>query len=109
MKNAMVIFLVCSILAGAAAPAHCHGPEEKLGRGFANLLTFPCEIPYQISQARQQNGLAGAVTYGFVGGFFMAAVRAVVGVYEIATFPFPTGNFEPMLTNPEFFFSASND
>ncbi len=110
MKKIIVCYLMFSILIGAASPAYCNGPVEKLGRGFSNTLTFPCEIPYQISQSNKQNGLTAALSYGVLNGIFMAGVRALVGVYEIVTFPIPApGGFDPILENPEFFFNASGN
>lgn len=108
MKKIPILFLILMILSGAAAPAYCGGPVEKLGRGIANVLTFPFEIPHQISETNNQNGLTAALSYGVLNGIFMAGVRALAGVYEIATFPIPApGSFGPILTDPEFFFSKS--
>ena len=108
MKKIFVFLLIFSILAGVTSPAYCGGPVEKLGRGLSNALTFPCEIPYQISQTNKQNGLMAALSYGVLNGIFMTGARALVGVYEIATFPIPApGDFDPILTDPEFFFNTS--
>jgi len=107
MKKIAVCLLVLSFLIGAAAPAYCGGSVKKLGRGFSNVLTFPCEIWYQIGQTNEQNGFTAAMSYGVLKGVFMAGARALVGAYEIATFPVPApGGFEPILTDPEFFFDA---
>jgi putative exosortase-associated protein (TIGR04073 family) len=108
MKKIPIFFIIFAILAGLTAPARCDGPVEKLSRGLANTITFPCEIPYQISQTNSQNGLTAALSYGVLNGIFMTGVRAIVGIYEIVTFPIPApGDFGPILTNPEFFFNAS--
>lgn len=109
MKRAFAYILIVSILAGpAAGPAYCGGPVEKLGRGISNTLTFPCEIPYQIRQTNRQNGFMAAISYGILNGAFMAGARALVGIYEIVTFPVPIpGDFGPILADPEFFFNTS--
>jgi len=104
MKKAILMIAVFLIAVSLTAPAYC-GPVEKLGRGFSNLLTFPCEIVYQINKTGEQNGITAAWSYGALNGIFMAGVRAVTGAYEIVTFPVPIpGDFEPILTDPEFFF-----
>ena len=107
MKKSVVVILAFLLIFGLTMPAYCAGPITKLGRGFSNLLTFPCEVPWQIEQAGKQNGITAAWSYGILNGIFMAGVRAVVGAYEVATFPVPfPGNFEPILTDPEFFFKT---
>lgn len=82
----------------------CAGdPLKKLGRGLANVLTFPIEIPNQISKTNNCEGPMAAATVGLVKGIVMAAFRAVVGVYEVATFPFPIPEcYKPILTDPEY-------
>lgn len=92
-------------------PAPCAKPcdpcagdwMKKLGRGLANCLTFPLEIPNQISKTNNCEGPCAAATVGLVKGVAMAAFRAVVGVYEVATFPFPIPEcYKPILTDPEY-------
>lgn len=85
------------------APATAGDPLKKLGRGLANCLTFPIEIPNQISKTNNCEGPAAAATVGLVKGVVMAAFRAVVGVYEVATFPLPIPEcYKPILTDPEY-------
>lgn len=108
MKKTMAFALVFALLAGAAAPGYCGDQTRKLSRGVSNIFTFPCEIPYQIGRTNEQNGLTAAMSYGVLSGIFMACYRALVGVYEVATFPIPIpGAFEPILCDPEFFFESS--
>ncbi len=93
-----------------AEPAQCKTTAKaagdaltKLGRGLANCVTFPIEIPNQISKTNNSEGPAAAATVGVVKGVVMAAFRAVVGVYEVATFPFPVPEcYKPILTDPEY-------
>lgn len=76
---------------------------KKLGRGLANCLTFPIEVPNQISKTNNCDGPMAAATVGLVKGIVMAGFRAVVGVYEVATFPLPIPeNYKPILTDPEY-------
>lgn len=108
-KKIFTFIIAFTLMSIVTASAYCGGPVEKLSRGLSNMLTFPCEIPYQISQTNKQNGLTAAIGYGTIKGIFMAGARALAGVYEVVTFPVPApGNFDPILTDPEFFFDISN-
>lgn len=108
MNKIIILILVVLLALSLAAPAYC-GPVEKIGRGVSNMLTFPCEVPWRIKQSYDQNGITGALSWGVLNGVFMAGYRAILGAYETATFflPFP-GDFQPILTDPEFFFETKN-
>jgi len=85
--------------------SYWNGAGRKLGRGAANVVTAPLELirnPYLVSE--QDGGLAG-ITVGLVRGVKDLVVRAVAGVYEVATFmlPVPKG-FRP-LVSPEFVYA----
>ena len=85
-------------------PVYCDDALKKLGRGAANCLTCPIEITEQISRSNEADGVFAAATVGLLKGVFMTCVRAVVGVYEVATFPIPLpAHYGPILTDPEFF------
>jgi len=78
---------------------------KKLGRGVCNLLTFPLEIPNQISKTNITDGPMAAFTWGAIKGVGMTAFRALVGAYETISFPVPCPEgYAPILTDPEFFF-----
>lgn len=80
-------------------------PIKKLGRGLCNCGTFPFELPMQMSKVHMTDGPFAGWTWGILKGMGMMAVRAVVGVYEVATFPFPLpACYKPILTDPEFMF-----
>lgn len=80
---------------------------EKLDRGISNLLMFPLEIPntiwYNSARYNQQGFAKGASD-----GVRNAGVRLAQGVFDIATFPINTGNFEvpwdppPPVVHPEW-------
>lgn len=81
------------------------GAGRKLGRGAANVVTAPLELirnPYVVSE---QDGALAGLTIGLVQGVKDLVVRAVAGVYEVATFmlPIPKG-FRP-LVSPEFVYA----
>jgi putative exosortase-associated protein (TIGR04073 family) len=113
-----VLFVPCGDCAEAdqgasiakAASADTQGnpkgdPLRKLGRGLSNCLTFPIEIPNQISKTNDSDGPMAALTYGAVKGIVMGIFRLGVGAYEVVTFPLPFPEwYKPILTDPEFMF-----
>ena len=77
---------------------------EKLGRGVANVITSPLELPKTMGDVNQEKGEIAGLTWGILAGTFNIAKRIVVGVYEVATFPIPLpSNYDPILTDPEYF------
>lgn len=101
---ALIIVLTFSFLAPAQADA-----MRKLGRGLANCVTFPIEIPEQVKRTNYSDGPMAALTYGFIKGLAMMCTRLVVGVYEVVTFPVPVPkDYQPILTDPEFFFEETS-
>lgn len=102
MKKLIVLIIIFSMLAVNASFAD--GPIKKLGRGLANIITCPLEIPKRISDANAESGPIAASTFGVLNGLFQTCIRAFVGVYETVTFfiPIPV-DYGPVLTDPEFF------
>ena len=85
-------------------------PVKKLGRGLANCITCPLEIIKGIGDAGNENGVFAGLTWGVCQGVVNTVKRAVVGVYEVATFPIPfPKNYEPIITDPDFFLSNKKD
>ncbi len=102
----LIIFLVMSVV---ATNAYCDDALKKLGRGLCNCITFPFEIFEQIKRTNLSDGPMAGWTWGLLKGIGMTGVRAVVGVYEVATFPLPLPkHYEPILKDPEFFFEDTN-
>ena len=67
-------------------------PVMKLARGIANAAFCPLELPMQwIKVKNEQGGIAG-ITYGTLKGVCYVVARAVVGVVDVVTFPFPLPN-----------------
>lgn len=101
MKKIIPVLLVVLLISSVA---FADGPIKKLGRGLANVITCPLEILKGISDANTENGPIAAVTFGLLKGIFNTGVRAVIGVYEVVTFPIPLPrDYSPILTDPEFF------
>lgn len=111
------LFASCGSCGGSVADAEraktamvkeeCEGPKgdpmRKLGRGLANCITFPIEIPNRISDVNNSDGPIAGITYGLVKGIVMSAFRVLIGAYEIATFPIPIpSGYRPIIKDPEF-------
>lgn len=110
MAKKLLAFMVISLfILTLATPAFCYDPATKLGRGLCNILTSPLELPAQSSKLNNSDGPFAGVTVGVLKGLQMTVTRAVVGVYEVATFMLPIQkNSEPILKDPEYFFETSN-
>jgi putative exosortase-associated protein (TIGR04073 family) len=103
-KRSLAFAMISLFILSTASAAYCDDALEKLGRGICNSVTFPLEIVEQINRTNINDGPMAAVTLGLLKGVGMAALRAVVGVYEIATFPIPLPkHYDPILTDPEYF------
>lgn len=77
----------------------------KLFRGMVNAATGWMEIPKQMFQTSEQQGVGVGLSWGFVKGIGWAVGRSVIGAYEIATFPFPVPEeYRPVL-QPEYVLS----
>ena len=132
MRRVLVSLVACMCVVGFIAPVHaacssccpqvscqacvspCDCPSDgtalkKLGRGVCNCLTFPMEIFHQMGCVNASDGPMAGWTWGLLKGVGMAGARAIVGVYEVATFPIPCPEcYRPILTQPEFFFESTN-
>ena len=104
-KKSVLIGLIFLFIIGSTGIAHCDDALKKLGRGACNVVTCPLEITNQIQKTNNSDGPMAAFTWGVLKGVGMIALRGVVGVYEVATFPIPIpACYKPILTDPEFFF-----
>ena len=102
-KNVIIILFIAGILMLSSA-CFAQTPIRKFGRGVANLITSPFEIPKSIQEKLYDEGPVAALTYGLFDGIYKFVLRGVVGVYETVSFPipFPT-DYEPIV-EPEFLF-----
>lgn len=108
-KRIVASGLIFLILVTFTTAAYCDNPIKKLGRGICNMLTFPLEMYLQPSRVNTSDGPMAGITYGVLQGIAMTGLRALVGVYEVVTFPIPfPKDYGPILTNPEFFFEEQN-
>jgi putative exosortase-associated protein (TIGR04073 family) len=95
MKTLLSACAVSLLAASAFAdiqdpPMNDLGPTRKLGRGLANISFAVTEIPYNLCEMNEREGNAASASYGMVKGVGRFFARIGFGVYEVATFPFPT-------------------
>lgn len=81
----------------AVLAAGCAGPEQKLGRGLNNMTEFTRmgEMQRSVEQTALWYGPDKAYTTGVIHGFNRSVARTAVGIYEVATFPFPS--YKPVI------------
>jgi len=102
MKKIIAVVAIISIL--FTGSAYADTMLKKLGRGMANVITCPLEVPYRMSETNEESGPFAAFTWGILDGFFRTGMRLVVGGYEILTFPIPfPWDYKPIIDDPEFF------
>ena len=92
----------------AAERTCCYPMLLKLGRGVANAVGSPLEIPLGIEQQyhRSNDAAAGFVT-GLIYGTFKGLVRLAVGVFETFTFPIPCPNHYASILPPIGYFQKA--
>lgn len=82
-----------------APPASEQSPTRKLGRGLGNIAFGASELPVTLGETNTYEGNSAAWSYGFVRGLGRGLARIGVGVWEVATWPFPLnkGKYTPTL------------
>ena len=90
-----------SLLGGVALSvlaSGCAGPEQKLGRGVSNTTSIITLS--ELNRGMEQSVVLGTpgpgIATGVIHGFNQTMARAGMGLYEIATFPFPP--YHPVMT-----------
>jgi len=79
---------------------------DKLARGLANVLTSPLELPRNVQNMTEEQGVLVGWTGGMAQGIGMTALRIIVGAYEIITFPIPFPEDYAPVIEPEFVWQA---
>ena len=102
----VIIFVIIIFVLFASNATFADTILKKLGRGAANILTSPVEIVYRVGEVNNESGPVAAFTWGVINGVYRMCMRAVVGVYEVVTFPIPLPkDYKPIIDDPEFFLS----
>lgn len=107
MKKRILILLVITATLSLNSVCYAQGAFEKsmkkFGRGIINTATGWMEIPKQIYVTSSEENVALGLTWGTAKGVGMGVIRTGSGVIDMATFPFPINDYEPLL-DPEFVF-----
>ena len=95
MKRLLSLALLTMLSASAIAdiqdpPMNDFGPTRKLGRGLANIAFGASELSVRPNMMNEREGNNAAFSYGIVQGFGRFFARLGYGIYETATFPFPS-------------------
>lgn len=95
MKTLLSLVLLSMLVVTAKAdihdpPSNDYGPTRKLGRGLANLMFGISEVVEAPMLMNEREGNMAAWSYGIVQGVGRFLHRIHYGVYEVATFPFPS-------------------
>ena len=90
MPKILVTALPLLLILGTALFAEgAPGPLEKASRGIVNIVSGPVEFLREIATGSQDNWYVPGIALGIVKGLGKFATRSFIGVYEVATFPFP--------------------
>lgn len=99
-RIAVMTCLPVSLALSPAAPAEASGPFHKLARGVANTAMGWVEVPAQVGRGMETQGSVGGVAMGAARGILFGVGRTLIGVVEIATFPFPNREFREKDSDP---------
>lgn len=98
LLSALIVLIgaVPSVSASGEGTAgdYLYGMGAQLGRGLANVVTSPAEIPCTMTQDTKEMGASGLAT-GFGKGTFFMLRRILIGVSEIGTFILPADRTIP--------------
>jgi len=117
MKTICIFGVVVATVLLWCAPVQCWAgdtaersvrPAERFGRGLANILTSPLELPAQMynraSYQQEHNNNPFAVVGGFLEGIPMGIIyfgwRLSAGCYDLFTFPFEA--CDQSIIDPEY-------
>lgn len=99
---ALLLALSFPLMAAEAEIQEEGTPLRKLQRGFLNVALSPFEISHELSKEVNNDTIPPSWVAGLGRGSIYTVGRALVGVYEMVTFPFPCpADYKPVLS-PEF-------
>jgi putative exosortase-associated protein (TIGR04073 family) len=97
--------VVCSIAVltmAMSTPAQAYDMGDKALRGISGMVFFFLELPGNMVEVSNKEGVGMGLTKGFAQGFVKMPFRGMVGVYEFFTFPFDIQpGYEPVM-EPEY-------
>ena len=71
-----------------ATPAQAEDMGDKVCRGFSGLLLGVLELPGNMVDVSNKEGVLLGCSEGFLKGLVMVPLRELIGTYEVLTFPF---------------------
>jgi putative exosortase-associated protein (TIGR04073 family) len=87
-------------------------PLTKFGRGLIGLALGWLELPGNMVQVAEEDGVGMGLTAGLLKGIGMTALRYVVSAFEVGTFLFPIPPDYKAVIEPEFpwgYFEEGNE
>jgi putative exosortase-associated protein (TIGR04073 family) len=85
-----------------AAPAQAEDMGDKACRGLAGVTLGVLELPGNMVDISNKEGVLLGCTEGFLKGLVMIPLREIIGTYEVLTFPFEIEKgYKPVLP-PEY-------
>jgi putative exosortase-associated protein (TIGR04073 family) len=110
VKIAICACIILAFVLSAVTAGHCQDPARKLGRGIANIITCPVEIPNNIvNRWSCDKAVFESICVGVPMGIIRMAIRCAVGAYETVTFPFPLPCGYCPVMQPEFVWDGTGD
>ena len=79
---------------------------DKISRGLANVFLGFIEIPRNIHNTTAEDSILAGWTVGIGKGLGWMALRMLVGVYEVVTFPIEEPNHYAPVLEPGFVWDA---
>ena len=102
LLGVVVVLLAFAVSLRAAEIENEGTPQRKLQRGFLNVALSPLEISNELAKEKKNDTFPPSWLTGAGRGMAFMMGRALVGVYELVTFPVPyPANYKPVLS-PEF-------
>ena len=97
--GALLVGMAAPAWANEGSPSYMQGALRKLGRGAANVVSFPLELIRTPELVGQKDGYPAALSVGLLQGVWNGIVRGVSGVTDIVTcfVEFPKQDFAPIV------------
>lgn len=102
LRTAAFAVALALFAAPLSASAAKYDAPRKFGRGLAGMTCGFLELPGNVVETTQKQGIGYGLTIGVAKGLGMIVARELIGVYEFLSAPFPAPpGYKPILS-PEF-------
>jgi len=103
MKRFLAVMVLVVFVFSLSTPVFANEPKDKLSRGLVNTLSAILELPQNIDMEwKASNNAAVGIFTGIFKGMFWGVSRAVSGLWDIITFPFPQPADYNSVIEPEY-------